>query len=657
MSSNWEVGSVIRGRWEIHRILQGGMGYVYVVFDREWSEPLAVKTFQDQVFARNPHAADRFVNEAHTWINLDQHENIVVARFVQQIDGKPYIFLEYVSGGDLSSWIHSQRLQNDVPLVLRLAIQFCDGMVHANSKGIQVHRDVKPQNCLVTESGVLKVTDFGLAKVIEDSRAIESSYVAPSTPAIGLTQAGTSFGTCTHMAPEQFDDAKNVDVRADIYSFGIMLFEMLTGSLPFKGRNWSEYEYLHKRQPLPRLSSIDSQLTQILEKCTAKIASERVEDFARVRGELCDVFERLTGHTVAKAKAGQELDAYSLVNKGVSLKQLGRLSEAIFCYDRALSLNPSMPVAWMNKGSLLDAMERHREALDCYDRSLQVDPNLQQAWYNKGIALSAVGENEEAISCFEKAHTLNPKDEKAWCCKAIALSKGGRVQEAIESSERCLQVNPEDASAWYNMGALWGLLKNYKEAVSCYDQATKLNANYAQAWFNMAQAMGILGQYDSSIEACNHAISLKPDDPDAWFIKGAGLETLHRHQEAIECFTKAAQLGHGQAKRAILDCQREWEIANVCREAESLAAKGGGITGLAPYLLLNKWAAKYERSASLWFTMAVVLRQADPQYRPEALTAAQNAMLCYRENPKQLTTENYRTLQQLLADLSESASS
>jgi len=162
VAKEWLDGS--QKRWEIYKVLGGGMGRVYIVYDHEFQEPFAAKTFQDELFKRNPMVAERFTQEALAWIRLDRHENIAQARFVQNIEGKPFLFLEYVSGGDLSDWIGTPRLSEDLPQVLRFAIEFCDGMSHALSKGIQAHRDIKPANCLITEDHTLKVTDFGLAK-------------------------------------------------------------------------------------------------------------------------------------------------------------------------------------------------------------------------------------------------------------------------------------------------------------------------------------------------------------------------------------------------------------------------------------------------------------------------------------------------------------
>src|SRR6266404_1975476 len=168
MTISWKVGDRIEDRWEIYQIVKGGMGIVYIVYDHEHRAPYAVKTFFDDEDDNSDRIAD-FTEEALTWINLDVHENVTRAEFVETILGKPFLFLEFVSGGDLSRWIGTPRLTEDLPQVLRFSVQFCDGMTHALANGIAAHRDIKPQNCLITHNGTLKVTDFGLAKVFDDA--------------------------------------------------------------------------------------------------------------------------------------------------------------------------------------------------------------------------------------------------------------------------------------------------------------------------------------------------------------------------------------------------------------------------------------------------------------------------------------------------------
>ena len=137
------------------------MGILYVVYDHKLHEVFAAKSFQDEIFTRAPAIANLFTQEAHAWINLDVHQNVTQACIVEKFEGKPYLLLEYVSGGDLSSWIGTRRLTENWPQILRFAIQFCDGMIHSISRGIKAHRDIKPQNCLISHDRILKVTDSG----------------------------------------------------------------------------------------------------------------------------------------------------------------------------------------------------------------------------------------------------------------------------------------------------------------------------------------------------------------------------------------------------------------------------------------------------------------------------------------------------------------
>ncbi len=114
MPTTYQIGDKIQNRWEVHNILHGGMGIVYIVYDHEFKEAFAAKTYQDR-FMNNETARARFTQEALAWVNLDLHRNICEAHSVENIEGKPYLFLEYVWGGDLSQWIGTPRLTADLP--------------------------------------------------------------------------------------------------------------------------------------------------------------------------------------------------------------------------------------------------------------------------------------------------------------------------------------------------------------------------------------------------------------------------------------------------------------------------------------------------------------------------------------------------------------
>lgn len=340
MSAGWNIGDRIQNRWQVHQILKGGMGVVYIVYDHDLREVFAAKTFQDEVFTRDPIAAERFKREALAWVNLDIHENIAQARFVETINGKPFLFLEYVSGGDLMPWIGTPRLMEDLGRVLHFAIQFCDGMTHAFAKGIKAHRDIKPQNCLVADDLTLKVTDFGLAKIVDAvtgdpaatqdgkrggfwQRIFKHESAAPTATADGLSQPGLTAGTPAYMAPEQFVDFKHVDVKADVYSFGVMLFQMITGRLPFVARSWRDFALIHASQEPARGRIKHRKLEDVVMRCLAKHARNRFGDFISLRKELKQLFAACTGKPVPHAAVGTQLTREQLGNKGNSLASLG----------------------------------------------------------------------------------------------------------------------------------------------------------------------------------------------------------------------------------------------------------------------------------------------------------------------------------------------
>jgi len=556
MANEWLDGS--RKRWEIYRVLGGGMGRVYVVYDHEFQEPFAAKTFQDELFRRNPMVAERFTQEALAWTRLDRHENIAQARFVENIQGRPFLFLEYVSGGDLSDWIGTPRLSEDLPQVLRFAIQFCDGMSHALSKGIQAHRDIKPANCLITEDHTLKVTDFGLAKVFDEARppgGAGREVEAGDAPglSIGATRTGTGAGTPPYMAPEQFDDAKHVDVRADVYAFGVMLYEMLAGRLPFQGRTWQELERSHKTQPPPPLvtchpslvtchSSLvtcHSSLVTVVHTCLAKDPAARYANFDVLRARLAEIYESLTREAAPQARAGVDFDAWDYNNKGVSLVNLGCPAEALACCERALEINPRLAEAWSNKGNALAALGRHAEALTCYERALEINPRLAEAWSAKGLALGNLGRHDEALTCYERALEINPRSPEAWYNKGNALLRPGRHAEALTCYERALEINPRSPEAWSSKGVALAHLGRPEEALTCYERALEINPRYATAWYNKGHALADLGRPEEALTCYERALEINPRHAAAWYAKGVVLDKLGRPDEALSCFEGA----------------------------------------------------------------------------------------------------------------------
>ncbi|MEI2697863.1 MAG: protein kinase [Microthrixaceae bacterium] len=226
---------VLGDRYEIHqRLARGGMAQVYLARDRSLDRPVAVKELVPE-FATDPSFVERFRREAQAAANLS-HPNIVGVYDWGTQDGTYFIVMEYVDGPSLS-----QVIRRDGPLHPRraaeLAGEVAAALGFAHSRGV-VHRDVKPGNVLLTATGQSKVTDFGIARAL-------------SSPDDDLTQAGSVMGTATYFSPEQAQGLP-VDPRSDLYSLGVVLYEMVTGRPPFSGDTPLAIAYKHVQdQPAP----------------------------------------------------------------------------------------------------------------------------------------------------------------------------------------------------------------------------------------------------------------------------------------------------------------------------------------------------------------------------------------------------------------------
>ena len=182
MVGAFDVGDWIGGRFQIFDVHEGGMSLVYVVSDQMNSvgpQVVALKTLRGELL-RSRVRVSRFATECRIWVQLGGHPNIVRAHSVEVFDGRPYVVLELIQGGDLNRWIGTPRL--DLAQALRFGYQFCLGMEHALRHGLHCHRDIKPANLLVTEDGNLKITDFGLARISEEMIGVRQELPDGSIP-------------------------------------------------------------------------------------------------------------------------------------------------------------------------------------------------------------------------------------------------------------------------------------------------------------------------------------------------------------------------------------------------------------------------------------------------------------------------------------------
>ena len=283
-------------RYEIHSMLgEGGMGEVYLAQDKKLDRKVALKILPNDV-AANQDRMRRFVQEAKSAAALN-HPNIAHIYEIDQCDGTNFIAMEFVEGVTLREKMHRER--TELRKLLRYLQEVAEGLAKAHASGI-VHRDLKPDNIMITRDGHAKILDFGLAKLLEtkSESASEVDEAATAIMPVQHSTPGVVMGTVGYMSPEQAQ-AKPVDQRSDIFSFGCLLYEAATGRKPFAGD--SIVDTLHKiiHDPAPAITDFNPaaspELQRVIRKCLAKEPEKRYQTIRDTANDLEEVLEAMKG--------------------------------------------------------------------------------------------------------------------------------------------------------------------------------------------------------------------------------------------------------------------------------------------------------------------------------------------------------------------------
>ncbi|HEX6576296.1 MAG TPA: protein kinase [Gemmatimonadaceae bacterium] len=550
----------------IERVTDGGMGVVYKARDTRLRRMVALKCVPRRQTS-NPGAHARLMAEARAASALDNPNIGVVYEIGEAPSDGAFISMAWYEGETLRAKI--QRGLMPIDEVISIASQLGAALVAAHTAGI-IHRDVKPANAIVTPAGVVKLLDFGIAQLM--SAAADDNSIA---------------GTIAYMSPEQTTKAK-LDARTDIWSLGVVMYEMLTGRRPFRGPD-EESLIDAIRNDVPAALAllrpdVPPMLATIVETCLKKSAAERYQ----TAEQLC----------VALKEHTTDREAYELYLKGrYAWGQRNRagLQDALAYFSGALDRDPTfarahaaMAEAYVNMSNFgyLPTSEALARAEVSANRAIALDTALAEAYTTRGFVRASRAAYAEAEKDFLKARSLNPSYAWNYHYYALLLTMLGRLDEASDSLRACIELDP-----------------------------LSLPANTTLAIVAMMQ--GCSAEARRQFE---HALTLSRDFPLTLYYLGALSASEQRIPEAISLLEQALRLAPGfPGVRAALAytcrlAERPADAQAITQAMEQSASDPTSVTTLAlGYAVLGEHDKAFEMLETVrWSVPTLILLRADP---------------------------------------------
>ena len=474
---------------------KGGMGLVYFARRDKDGKLYAIKTLKNWEIQKEEliDAVTLFRNEGLVWITLGKHENVVQAFWFDQDDGyRPFLVMEYVKGDprygvSLQEWLNKEKSLNPV-LSLRFALEALNGLIYAQKRvnqdlGISfIHRDIKPDNLLVTTDGTLKVTDFGLVM--------------------------GRGGTFPYMPPEQWDGCAEQE-KSDIYALGCVLYEMVAGRRPFTGATRDDFQHKHLTKDPPPLIDLPPAMEKLIMQCLAKSPDKR-PTFFQLKENLQAIYHQLTGEKIQLKEKSEQLSAEDLNARGSGFDELGYYREAVECYAEAIALDSTDPRFYINRASAYLSLENFESALQDYQKALGLDRQAVEAYLGQAYLYIQKGDHVSALACFRNAERVTPKEPLIYVGLGNLHAQKGHYKEAEAYFKKAISIRPGLSEAHLGLGNVHLCKLDYKSAEESYKRAINLNPLYAEACLNLARLYQLTRRLAKRDDAIKMASRLMP---------------------------------------------------------------------------------------------------------------------------------------------------